>query len=157
MAFRIALETGCRLSETEIEFRHINFERKMITFVDPKGGKPYTTPLPDSLIPMLRKIKASKAKSDAQTDSKSSSTRFSNFLPKDWIKNPFLPLHQGYLCHPYGSVWSAFKAGDENGERIIPAKQFIRFTLAPLCRRFETICECGAVSAAQVVGVGLNF
>jgi integrase len=40
-AFEIALHTGCRLSETVIDFKHINFERGnhgAITFMEPKGG-----------------------------------------------------------------------------------------------------------------------
>lgn len=85
VAFRIALETGCRLSETQIEFRHINFERKTITFVDPKGGKPYSTPLPDSLIPMLKKLKATKKKYTLEL-TPNSSTQFSNFLRRIGLK-----------------------------------------------------------------------
>jgi integrase len=85
VSFRIALETGCRLSETEIEFRHINFDRKTITFIDPKGGKPYVAPLPDSLIPMLLKIKKSKATHTLRLN-QNSSTQFSNFLRKIGLK-----------------------------------------------------------------------
>ncbi len=79
VAFRIALETGCRLSETEIAFENIDFERKTITFVDPKGGRPYTVPLPNSLVPLLKKIQATGAPCTVTLDKKSS-TRFSNFL-----------------------------------------------------------------------------
>jgi integrase len=85
IAFRIALETGCRLGETEIEFRYINFEKKTITFIDPKGGKPYTTPLPDSLISMLLKIKKSKATHTLKLHP-NASTQFSNFLRKIGLK-----------------------------------------------------------------------
>ncbi len=51
IAFRIALETGCRLSETQIEWKNINFENSTIFFEKPKGGraKGYTTILPNSL------------------------------------------------------------------------------------------------------------
>ena len=86
VAFRIALETGCRLGETEIDFRNIDFKRKTITFVDPKGGKPYTTILPDSLIPMLEKVRVTKAK-QSSTLPVNSSTRFSNFLRKIGLKS----------------------------------------------------------------------
>jgi len=86
VAFRIALETGCRLGETEIDFRNIDFKRKTITFVDPKGGKPYTTILPDSLIPMLEKVRVTKAKQSV-TLPVNASTRFSNFLRKIGLKS----------------------------------------------------------------------
>jgi hypothetical protein len=59
VSFRIALETGTRLAATQIEFKHIDFEKKTIEFPRPKGGyaKAFTCPLPESLIPMLLKIK----------------------------------------------------------------------------------------------------
>jgi len=60
VAFRIGLETGCRLSETVIDFKHINLRSKVITFIDKKSNA-YPFPLPDSLIPMLKRIKATGA------------------------------------------------------------------------------------------------
>lgn len=86
VAFRIALETGCRLSETEIAFEDVDFARQTITFPDPKGGRPYTVPLPDSLAPMLKKIKATGAKCTVNIDKKSS-TRFSNFFLRIGLKS----------------------------------------------------------------------
>ena len=58
IAFRIASETGCRLSETQIPWKNINFENNTIFFEKPKGGlaKGYTTILPTSLRPLLERI-----------------------------------------------------------------------------------------------------
>jgi hypothetical protein len=59
VAFRIGLETGTRLAATQIDYRHVDFEKKTLHFPKPKGGyaKAFTCPLPDSLVPMLQKIK----------------------------------------------------------------------------------------------------
>lgn len=81
MAFRIALETGCRLGETQIDFHDIDLEGKTITFVDPKGGKPYSTILPESLVRMLEGIKNAKKRYTVELPN-NASTRFSNFLRK---------------------------------------------------------------------------
>jgi integrase len=61
--FEIALNTGCRLSETQIDFQHIDFKGKTLTFIHPKGGedRAYTIPLPVAITPMLKRIKESGA------------------------------------------------------------------------------------------------
>jgi site-specific recombinase XerD len=58
-AFEIAINTGCRLSETRIKLSNIDFERGTILFESPKGGRTraFTTPLPAAIKPMLLKIK----------------------------------------------------------------------------------------------------
>ena len=86
VAFRIALETGCRLSETQIDFKHVDFKRKTIQFVYEHGGKPYSVPLPDSLIPLLKKLKASKAHYTVDLPD-NASTQFSNFLRRIGLKS----------------------------------------------------------------------
>lgn len=85
VAFRIALETGCRLSETQIDFANVDFKRKTIEFVYQNGAKPYSVPLPNSLIAMLKKIKASKARYTVVLP-KNASTQFSNFLRRIRLK-----------------------------------------------------------------------
>ena len=79
VAFKIALETGCRLSETQIDFEDVDFKRKTIRFVDPKGGKAYSTILPPSLEPLLKKIKAKKARFTVELPT-NASQKFSNLL-----------------------------------------------------------------------------
>ena len=81
VAFRIALETGCRLSETQIDFKHIDFQRKTLTFGTPKGGsgKAFSRFLPTSLIPMLKGIKKTGAPVTVDLPS-SASQLFSNFF-----------------------------------------------------------------------------
>lgn len=81
VAFRIALETGCRLSETQINFENIDFMRKTMTFASPKGGanKAFSRFLPDSLIPMLQRIKETGAHQTVELPTNASQL-FSNFL-----------------------------------------------------------------------------
>jgi integrase len=59
VSFEIALYTGCRQSETKIAFKDIDFKRKTIRFIEPKGGeeKTYVVELPDELIPVLLPLK----------------------------------------------------------------------------------------------------
>ena len=59
VSFEIAVHTGCRESETQIDFSNIDLKRKTVTFANPKGGKAraFTVPLPDPLVPLLRKLK----------------------------------------------------------------------------------------------------
>ncbi len=58
-SFEIAIHTGCRESETQINFSNIDLPRKAITFASPKGGREraFTVPLPEPLLPLLRKLK----------------------------------------------------------------------------------------------------
>jgi integrase len=81
VAFRVALETGCRLGETQIDFQNIDFVGKTIMFTKTKNGKPFTTILPDSLIPMLERIAVSGAKK-VVTLPPNASSRFSSFFKK---------------------------------------------------------------------------
>ena len=55
LAFLIALHTGCRLRETRLDMRLVDFDRMTITFDTPKGGrgKAFTRPLPTALVPVL--------------------------------------------------------------------------------------------------------
>jgi integrase len=78
VSFRIALETGCRLGETRIAFKDIDLALKIIKFSD-KKSKAYPFPLPDSLIPMLKKIKATGAEYTVNLP-ENASQLFSNFL-----------------------------------------------------------------------------
>jgi integrase len=58
--FEIALNTGCRLSETAIPMSCVDMDRQTITFPCPKGGsnRAFTRPLPKALEPLFeRKIK----------------------------------------------------------------------------------------------------
>ncbi|HEY5706308.1 MAG TPA: site-specific integrase [Terrimicrobiaceae bacterium] len=58
LSFLIALHTGCRLRETRIRLALVDFERKTITFENPKGGRTrgFTRPLPVALEPILRPL-----------------------------------------------------------------------------------------------------
>lgn len=55
LAFTISLHTGCRLRETQLDMRLVDFDRKTITFAKPKGGRSraFTRPLPAQLLPVL--------------------------------------------------------------------------------------------------------
>ena len=88
IAFRIALETGCRLMDTQIEFKHIDFKRRTVTFIDPKGGptKAFTRYLPTSLIPMLKEIQDSGAIFTVELPPNASQL-FSNFLDSIGLKS----------------------------------------------------------------------
>jgi len=57
--FLISLHTGCRLSETQIHMRDVDFKNKKISFVSPKGGeaRAFSAPIPDALLPLLTEIK----------------------------------------------------------------------------------------------------
>jgi integrase len=61
VAFRIASEIGVRLSETQIEWRDVDFENSTIFIRRPKRSngrdKSYTTILPTSLRPLLERLK----------------------------------------------------------------------------------------------------
>jgi hypothetical protein len=59
IAFEISLATGCRLRETQIPLKCIDFHRETITFPAPKGGasKGFTIPMPTALKPLLESLK----------------------------------------------------------------------------------------------------
>jgi integrase len=58
LAFFIGLHTGCRLKETSLTMKLVDFKRGTITFPCPKGGrkKAFTRPLPSELDPILRPL-----------------------------------------------------------------------------------------------------
>ena len=60
ISFEISLHTGCRLKETRIPLDCVDLQTSTITFPTPKGGsgRSYTIPIPDGLLPMLTKMKA---------------------------------------------------------------------------------------------------
>ena len=59
-SFEIAYHTGCRMKETRLPLSCIDLDAGTMTFPEPKGGlgRAYTIPIPDGLIPMFRKMKA---------------------------------------------------------------------------------------------------
>ena len=59
LAFKIALLTGCRLSETRLHVSNINLAQNKITFGTPKGGKKraFSIPMPTELRPLLTPLK----------------------------------------------------------------------------------------------------
>jgi site-specific recombinase XerD len=60
ISFEIAIHTGCRQAETQIEMKEIDIKRKTISFTSPKGGreKAFTVPLPAALEPLLARLHA---------------------------------------------------------------------------------------------------
>jgi len=59
VSWMISMHTGCRLSETAIPMKCIDFDRGAITFPDPKGGKKraFTVPMPTALRDLLEKLR----------------------------------------------------------------------------------------------------
>lgn len=55
--FKIAYFTGCRLNDTYLLLRHVDLDRKLIHFPEPKGKKPFTRPCPPELIPLFTELK----------------------------------------------------------------------------------------------------
>ena len=58
-AFHIALWTGCRLRETPLKMKNVDFQRGAITNDQVKGGekKAYSRPLPPFLVDLLQSVK----------------------------------------------------------------------------------------------------
>jgi len=58
-SFAIARHTGCRLSETVIPLRNIDFDSGVIHFENPKGGeeRAFSVPLPAALRPVLERLR----------------------------------------------------------------------------------------------------
>jgi integrase len=59
-SFQIALHTGCRLFETAIQLKYVDFAEKRLTFIDPKGGetRAFSIPLPPALEPIFKDLQA---------------------------------------------------------------------------------------------------
>lgn len=59
ISFLIALHTGCRLRETILPLRWIDFDRGTIHFSTPKGGKKraFSVPMPPQLRPVLEPLR----------------------------------------------------------------------------------------------------
>src|ERR1044071_6083098 len=57
VGLEIAMATGCRLRETSIDFRNVDFQKMTIRLMT-KGGRTHTTVLPPKLLPLLQKLKA---------------------------------------------------------------------------------------------------
>ena len=62
IAFEISLHTGCRLRETRIPLKCINFKEDKITFPSPKGGenRAFSIPMPSALRPLLERLRKEK-------------------------------------------------------------------------------------------------
>ncbi len=57
-SFLIAMHTGCRLSDTQVDRLMWDFERGTLTFLEPKGGRKrnFSIPLPSAIQPLLIEI-----------------------------------------------------------------------------------------------------
>jgi site-specific recombinase XerD len=57
--FEICLLTGCRRHESSINFNDIDLEKRLIRFVDPKGGpkRAFTIKFTRALVPLLQRLK----------------------------------------------------------------------------------------------------
>jgi integrase len=57
-SFLIAMHTGCRLGDTRMEKMNWDFERDVLTFLGPKGGKKrnFSIPMPAAIRPLLLEI-----------------------------------------------------------------------------------------------------
>lgn len=72
VSFRIAIETGLRFRETCLDLtRCVDFVSNVITIAAPKGGKKraFSRPLPSSLVPILRELRAAGRKSAVEVPS----------------------------------------------------------------------------------------
>lgn len=78
LAFLIALHTGCRLRETVLEMKLVDFERGTITFPTPKGGRKraFTRPLPRELEAELKPLKRRKTSHELPNHASRSFSRF---------------------------------------------------------------------------------
>lgn len=61
-AFEISLHTGCRLLETSIPMKCVNFDENKITFPTPKGGevRAFSVPMPSALRLLFEKLRDAK-------------------------------------------------------------------------------------------------
>jgi integrase len=92
VAFEIALHTGCRLRETRIPIKCLDFHENKITFPSPKGGeeRAFSIPMPSALRPLLQKIVAAKKDYTLEMPFQPS-RRWQQFFIK--IKKPHLCFH----------------------------------------------------------------
>ena len=58
IAFEISLHTGCRLRETRLPLKCVDFRENKITFPSPKGGedRAFSIPMPTALRPLLERL-----------------------------------------------------------------------------------------------------
>ncbi len=94
ISFEIALHTGCRQSETQIAFKDVDFSRKTITFMTPKGGKAraFSVPLPAAIEPMLLELQNSGAKVTLDNPPRMLGKHWWEFFKND-LKRPDLCFH----------------------------------------------------------------
>ena len=95
VAFRIALNTGCRLRETVIPLSDVDLAAGggigKITFGDPKGGtkRAFSIPMPEALRPLFERLKAERRKVTLELPFQPS-RRWQQFLkvhglPGEWV------------------------------------------------------------------------
>lgn len=112
VGFEIAMAIGCRLRETAIDFRNIDFENRIISFQQ-KGGRLHTTALPPHLIPLLKELKARGYKRTCELP----------YMPsKEWwrfFKHVGLP-HLSFHCTRVTVITRLARAG-------IPERHTMRF------------------------------
>jgi integrase len=91
-AFAIALHTGCRLRETRIPLKCVDFAENKITFPSPKGGetRAFSVPMPSALRPLFGKLRDAKGKFTLEFPFQPS-RRWQQFFIK--IKKPHLCFH----------------------------------------------------------------
>jgi integrase len=78
LAFLIAQHTGCRINETSLVMKLVDFERGTITFPTPKGGRKraFTRPLPRELEPILKPLAERKVSHEVPAHASRSFSRF---------------------------------------------------------------------------------
>lgn len=88
--FLIAMHTGCRLKETRIAIRDLDFVNRAIAFVDPKGGKKkaFSVPMPAQLYPLFYEMRKNKQ----------AFTLDFPFQPSRWWQHFFINLGLNHLC-----------------------------------------------------------
>lgn len=87
VAFEISMATGCRLRETVLDFREIDFQSGIIHFTQ-KGDRPHSTILPPELVPLFKRLKAKGRKTTLDMPARPS---------KDW-RRFFRSLGMPHLC-----------------------------------------------------------
>jgi integrase len=78
LSFLIAQHTGCRLRESVLVMKLVDFERGTITFPEPKGGRKraFTRPLPRELVPVLKPLAGRKISHELPAHASRSFSRF---------------------------------------------------------------------------------
>lgn len=92
IAFEISLHTGCRLRETRLPLKCLDFHENKITFPSPKGGedRAFSIPMPSALRPLLERLRKSKRPFTLEFPFQPS-RRWQQFFIK--IKKPHLCFH----------------------------------------------------------------